>query len=285
MPELNPFEYFLCGGFGGVCTVLSGHPLDTVKVRLQTGGDKYVGTWDCISKTVKNEGVAGLYKGITAPLTSVVPMFAMSFFGYGVGAKVFSADKPGAGPERMFGAGSFSGIFTTIIATPAERIKCLLQVQMGRGEKKYNGTVDAAAKLFKEGGIRSLYKGTALTLLRDVPAAGTYFLTYNWTTRHFTAPGEAVGVLLTIFAGGMAGITHWIVGMPADVLKSRLQIAPEGKYPRGGRDIFMELMKNEGPSAMYKGIVPVMLRAFPANAACFVGFEFLANVLRKIHGE
>lgn len=32
--DLSPFEYFVCGGFGGICTVLVGHPLDTVKVNI-----------------------------------------------------------------------------------------------------------------------------------------------------------------------------------------------------------------------------------------------------------
>jgi hypothetical protein len=35
MPEkksVNPVKYFLSGGFGGVCTVVAGHPLDTIKV-------------------------------------------------------------------------------------------------------------------------------------------------------------------------------------------------------------------------------------------------------------
>lgn len=30
----SPVKYFLSGGFGGICTVISGHPLDTIKVRL-----------------------------------------------------------------------------------------------------------------------------------------------------------------------------------------------------------------------------------------------------------
>lgn len=30
----SPIKYFLSGGFGGICTVLSGHPLDTIKVIL-----------------------------------------------------------------------------------------------------------------------------------------------------------------------------------------------------------------------------------------------------------
>lgn len=77
----------------------------------------------------------------------------------------------------------------------------------------------------------------------------------------------------------MAGIFNWCVGMPADVLKSRLQSAPEGRYPKGIRSVFTELMKNEGPLALYKGVTPVMLRAFPANAACFIGFEFANKFL------
>lgn len=33
MGDMNPAEYFVCGGFGGICTVVVGHPLDTIKVR------------------------------------------------------------------------------------------------------------------------------------------------------------------------------------------------------------------------------------------------------------
>lgn len=48
--------------------------------------------------------------------------------------------------------------------------------------------------------------------------------------------------------------------------------APEGKY-KGTMDVFRYLMIEEGPRALYKGAVPVMLRAFPANACCFMGYE------------
>lgn len=61
-----------------------------------------------------------------------------------------------------------AGVFTTVVMVPGERIKCLLQVQAmgGKGEIKYKGPVDVAKKLYKEGGIRSIYRGTAATLLR-----------------------------------------------------------------------------------------------------------------------
>lgn len=55
-------------------------------------------------------------------------------------------------------------------------------------------------------------------------------------------------------------------------------VAAEGEF-NGVRGVFVHLMKTEGPLALYKGIVPVMLRAFPANAACFLGFEAAKNFL------
>ncbi|KAF4528621.1 hypothetical protein B566_EDAN009225 [Ephemera danica] len=103
-----------------------------------------------------------------------------------------------------------------------------------------------------------------------------YFMTYEWLQRVLTPEGQSpneIGLLRTIFAGGMAGVFNWLVAIPADVLKSRLQTAPEGTYPNGIRDVFRVLLKEEGITALYKGCTPVMLRAFPANAACFMGFE------------
>lgn len=51
-------------------------------------------------------------------------------------------------------------------------------------------------------------------------------------------------------------------------------LAPEGMYPRGVRDVFAKLYREEGLKALYSGMTPVMIRAFPANAACFLGVEY-----------
>lgn len=59
-------------------------------------------------------------------------------------------------------------------------------------------------------------------------------------------------------------------------------LAPEGTYPNGIRDVFKDLWVKEGPLALYKGITPVLLRAFPANAACFVGFELCKKFLNYV---
>lgn len=137
---------------------------------LPKPGEKplYSGTLDCLKTTIRNEGVRGLYKGMGAPLVGVAPIFAISFMGYGIGKKIFG---PGDGQQftylEYFTAGAFSGISTTIIMAPGERIKCLLQIQQAsQGPKTYNGPVDVVKKLYKEGGIRSIYRGSGATLLR-----------------------------------------------------------------------------------------------------------------------
>ncbi|XP_030556078.1 congested-like trachea protein isoform X2 [Drosophila novamexicana] len=291
--KANPLKSFITGGFGGICNVLSGHPLDTIKVRLQTmprpaPGEQplYRGTFDCAAKTIRNEGVRGLYKGMSAPLTGVAPIFAMCFAGYALGKRLQQrGEEAKLTYPQIFVAGSFSGLFSTFIMAPGERIKVLLQTQgIGPGgEKKYNGMIDCAIKLYKEGGLRSVFKGSCATMLRDMPANGLYFLSYEILTdqykRRYDRPN--VDLMPAILAGGLAGIFYWIGGMPADVLKNRLQSAPEGKF-NGIRDVFKDLLKNDGLSALYRGFTPVILRAFPANAATFFGIEIANAFLRQV---
>lgn len=285
MPLSDTLEYFVSGGFGGICTVLVGHPFDTIKVRLQTmpvpkesEPPLYKGTLDCVKQIFLREGVTGFYKGIGPPLIGIAPIFAISFMGFQLGQTLLSTGK-----WLYFDylkAGAFSGIFTTIIMAPGERIKCLLQIQNDDKTVKYKGTLDCAIQLYKEGGVRSIYKGTGATLLRDIPAAGLYFATYEIVKDYCTNFGQKPNTIYTtVFAGGSAGVTHWLIGMPFDVLKSRLQTAPEGTYKNGLRDVFKAMMINEGPLALYTGIVPVLIRSFPANAACFLGFEFFRQLI------
>ncbi|KAL9929577.1 congested-like trachea protein [Glossina fuscipes fuscipes] len=102
-----------------------------------------------------------------------------------------------------------------------------------------------------------------------------YFTTYEFIQNELkkrNAPNDA-SLLGALFAGGISGMSYWVIGMPPDVLKSRLQSAPEGTYTHGIRSVFKDLMAKEGVTALYYGVTAVMLRAFPANAACFFGIE------------
>ena len=69
--------------------------------------------------------------------------------------------------------------------------------------------------------------------------------------------------------------------MPLDTVKSRYQVAPAGQYS-GVAAVATDIMAKEGIRGFYKGIVPVLVRAFPANAACFLGYEAASKVLTGI---
>jgi len=269
---------FLAGGCGGVSATVVGHPFDTIKVRLQTqsaSSPRYRGTWDCVTQTVSKEGVRALYKGMGAPLVGTAPIFAISFYSNAMGKKMQQGDKDAVlGPHQLAMAGFFSGVMTTIVMAPGERIKCLLQVQQsGAGPVRYSGPVDVARSLYREGGVRSIFKGSAATAARDGPASAAFFASYELIQRWMSGPERCeLSVGKTLFAGGMAGICNWVVAIPVDVVKSRLQAAPEGVYT-GALDVFFKLLRSEGVGALWKGAVPVLMRAFPANAACFLGFE------------
>ncbi|KAF5270680.1 hypothetical protein FQA39_LY01418 [Lamprigera yunnana] len=283
----SQLEYLICGAFGGLCTVLVGHPLDTVKVRLQTmpipklhETPLYTSTFDCIRKIITKEGFFGLYKGVLAPLVSLPPIFGISFVGYSIGKSLFesASDKP-LSMTQDFLAGGVAGFFSTVFTTPGERIKCLLQIQQSSKEKQYNGILDAAVKLYRKDGIRSIYKGTLITLVRDIPASGAFYLTYNQFKRYCTDDGKKdMHFLLTIIGGGLAGTMNWLVCMPADVVKSRLQTSQKATSTMV---VFRQIFLQEGLLGFYRGITPVLLRAFPANGACFIGFEFCRKLLNS----
>jgi len=269
-----------------MCLVASGQPFDLIKVRLQTS-NIYKGALDCARQTYAKEGVRGFYRGMSAPLIGVTPIFAVCFWGYDLGQRIcrsFQTPEQRSQPlsmgEIVF-AGGFSAIPTTLIMAPGERIKVLLQTQDSGGAKKYNGPVDVVKKLFREGGIRSVFKGSVATLLRDVPGSMAYFGAYEFFKRLLTPSGSTPNPLAIFFAGGMAGVFNWLVAIPPDVIKSRYQSAPEGTY-KGLADVTRVLLKEEGVKGLFKGVGPAMLRAFPANAACFLGVELSLKLMNAL---
>ncbi|CAO3678704.1 unnamed protein product [Rhizopus stolonifer] len=282
---------FLSGGFGGMASVLVGQPFDLVKVRLQTSEGIYKNTFDCFKQIIKKDGVFGLYRGMSTPFASVTPIFAVSFWSYDLGKKLCYSLRPNPSSTdksltltEITLAGAFSAVPTTLFMAPSERVKVLMQIQGQGGEAKYKGPLDVVRQLYKEGGVRSIFRGTGATLLRDSPGSAAYFLAYELIKKQLTPVGskpEDLSFGAVLFAGGMAGVAMWTIAIPPDVLKSRLQSAPAGTYS-GLADCFKKTLKTDGPSALFKGLGPAMLRAFPANAATFLGVEYSMKAMNLV---
>ncbi|TVY48229.1 Mitochondrial carnitine carrier [Lachnellula occidentalis] len=291
------------GGFGGICAVVVGHPFDLVKVRLQTAErGVYSSAIDVVRKSIARDGVRrGLYAGVSAPLVGVTPMeeliveiVAVSFWGYDVGKglvrRFSTVQNNQLSVAQVSAAGFFSAIPMTIITAPFERVKVLLQIQgqkqLAPGEKpKYSGGVDVVRQLYKEGGIRSVFRGSTATLARDGPGSAAYFAAYEYIKRSLTpvdpVTGKASGdlsLLAVTGAGAAAGVAMWIPVFPIDTVKSRLQTM-EGKPTVGG--IVRGLYKTGGVKAFFPGFGPAIARAVPANAATFLGVELAHQFINK----
>lgn len=282
-------ESFLAGGIGGVCAVMVGHPFDLIKVRLQTAPrGTYSGAVDAVKKTVAADGLMGLYRGVVAPLLGIVPLFAVSFWGYDVGqrtVKIVSRTQPGESLSiaEISAAGFLSAIPTTAVAAPFERIKVILQLQGQSepkpGQKQFNGAADVVKHLYKEGGVRSVFKGSLATLARDGPGSALYFATYEYIKKELTPQGKSLSLGAISFAGGMAGVAMWVPVFPIDTVKSNLQST---NHPHSIAQVTKQIYRNGGIKAFFPGIGPALLRSFPANAAAFVGVELVHASFRKM---
>jgi len=190
---------------------------------------------------------------------------------------------------QVSAAGFFSAIPMTLITAPFERVKIILQIQgqkqLAPGEKpRYNGGVDVVRQLYKEGGIRSVFRGSAMTLARDGPGSAAYFATYETIKRKLTAKDEngvpkELSLTAIMTAGASAGVAMWIPVFPVDTIKSRLQSA-EGRPTISG--VVKELYGRGGIRSFFPGFGPAMARAVPANAATFLGVELAQKAMTRM---
>jgi len=274
-----------------VAAVLVGHPFDLTKTRLQTAPEgSYRGAIDVVRQTLARDGVKGMYRGMGPPLVGVTPIFAISFWGYDLGKKIVYAATPQRSSTQLSVgelafAGFFSAIPATLLAAPAERIKVVLQVQgQGKGGTNYSGPIDAARGLYREGGLKSIFRGTGATLARDGPGSAAYFVAYELAKKALTPANQPTSQLnlgAIIVAGGTAGVAMWSLAIPPDTIKSRIQSAPQGTYS-GFLDCARKTIAKDGVKALWKGFGPAMARAFPANAATFLGVEASRSLLDKV---
>ncbi|KAJ3750594.1 carnitine/acyl carnitine carrier [Lentinula detonsa] len=279
---------FIAGGFGGVCAVLVGHPFDLTKTRLQTApSGTYTGAIDVVKKILARDGIFGVYRGIVPPLFGVTPIFAVSFWAYDASKKLIITltDNEGTlSTSQLAAAGFLSAVPTTVVTAPVERAKVLLQVQgQGLSEQKYKGVAGVLRHMYNEGGLRSVFKGSGATLARDGPGSAAYFAAYEVTKKALTPAGSSPSDLnlgSIICAGGFAGVAMWALAIPPDVLKSRIQSAPKDTYS-GILDCARKTIAQDGVAALWKGFGPAMARAFPANAATFLGVEASRKMLDK----
>ncbi|KAA8644759.1 hypothetical protein EYZ11_002211 [Aspergillus tanneri] len=288
---LRTIKDLSAGAAGGIAQVLLGQPFDIVKVRLQTT-TQYSNALDCASKILKNEGPLAFYKGTLTPLIGIGACVSVQFGAFHearrrleeLNKKKYAVSTLSYGQYYL--AGSFAGVTNSVLSGPIEHVRIRLQTQPHGASRLYNGPIDCIKKLSSQGGVfRGLFRGQAVTILREAQAYGMWFLTFeylmNQDAKRNNIKREDISSLKVATYGGLAGEALWLSSYPFDVVKSKMQCDKFGTQQqfKSMRDCFKKTYAAEGFGGFWKGLGPTLLRAMPVSAGTFAVVELTMRAL------
>jgi solute carrier family 25 carnitine/acylcarnitine transporter 20/29 len=215
-------ENYVFGYISGMAGILVSHPFDTIKTNIQENKQ--------ISKNLRV-----LYRGLIPPLIGVGLEKAVVFGVYH--NTIQHTDSP-------FVSGAMAGLAASVVVTPFERIKILIQT----GQKiRFTG----------------LFNGLSATWSREIPGFGIYFGIYEW----LKAKDNNFKPIHGFLYGMAAGTAAWTLIYPQDRIKTHIQSNDNLSI----RTSIQHLIKNGN---IYKGFHFALLRAIPLHATAFATMEY-----------
>lgn len=215
---------------------------------------------------------------MSAPLAMCSIMNSTLFFAYGQ-ARSFQNNV--CTPLSFYVAGTYAGIVQTFVECPIEHVKIRLQLLKERSN--YRGPIECSRFLYRHNGIRSIYKGFNITMLRNASSYGVYFASYELVKLKLQMNKDSSTPFEMFVAGGVGGVLSWAVIYPLDVVKTRIQsdclIKP--KYI-GIKDCIFKSYREEGLKAFFKGLNTTLARTFVVSGVNFLVYEFISSVLIKL---
>ncbi|XP_034454401.1 solute carrier family 25 member 48 isoform X1 [Hippoglossus hippoglossus] len=305
---------FIAGWIGGASSVVVGHPLDTVKTRLQAGRG-YRNMLHCILTIYRKETLMGFFKGMSFPLASITFYNSAVFGFFSNTQRLISKYRYGDGrhPCGMLDltvASMLTGLMSVGIGAPVDLVKIRLQLQtqtvlaenlnlagnVSNGtniplrsvnipnKTLYRGPLHCVSSILQTEGLQGLYRGAGAMILRDVPGYTLYFIPYtifcNLLKPDATSSPHPGSIWL---AGGLAGSISWVTATPADVVKSRMQADAQlqRKY-RGILHCIVHSYKTEGIRVFFCGALVNAVRGFPMSATMFLTYELSLQFFRSL---
>ncbi|KAF2201707.1 mitochondrial uncoupling protein 2 [Delitschia confertaspora ATCC 74209] len=288
----------IAGGGAGMMEALVCHPLDTIKVRMQLSrrarapGAPRRGFIRTGAEIVKRETPLGLYKGLGAVLTGIVPKMAIRFTSY-EWYKQLLADQDGkVSSKSTFLAGLAAGVTEAVaVVTPMEVVKIRLQAQHHSmadplAVPKYRNAAHALFTVVKEEGAGALYRGVSLTALRQGSNQAVNFTAYSeFRARLQKYQGTTdLPSWQTSIIGLVSGAMGPLSNAPIDTIKTRLQKTPAEPGSTAIQRILAisrDMWKQEGTRSFYKGITPRIMRVAPGQAVTFTVYEYMKGILER----
>lgn len=223
---------------------LACHPLDTIKVRMQLSrrarqpGAPRRGFLRTGAEIVRKETPLGLYKGLGAVVTGIVPKMAIRFTSFEAYKQMLADKQTGTvSGKATFLAGLAAGVTEAVaVVTPMEVIKIRLQAQHHSMADpldipKYRNAAHALYTVIKEEGFGALYRGVSLTALRQGSNQAVNFTAYSYFKEWLKVwqpeyEGTNLPSWQTTLIGLVSGAMGPLSNAPIDTIKTRLQKTP-----------------------------------------------------------
>ncbi|XP_072276135.1 mitochondrial adenyl nucleotide antiporter SLC25A24 [Pyxicephalus adspersus] len=170
-------------------------------------------------------------------------------------------------------AGGMAGAVSRTGTAPLDRLKVMMQVH---GTKGNSNMLAGLKQMIKEGGIRSLWRGNGVNVIKIAPETAMKFWAYEQYKKLFTSESGKLGTAERFIAGSLAGATAQTSIYPMEVLKTRLAVGKTGQY-NGMFDCAKKILKKEGLRAFYKGYIPNILGIIPYAGIDLAVYETLKN--------
>jgi len=283
---------FVVGGTAGCMATCIIQPMDMIKVRIQLGG---FGTNPVAvaGKIVAEEGVGGLYKGLSAGLLRQV------FYGtsrLGIFRTLTNALTPEGGTVldipfmHRVGCSVIAGGLGAIIGTPADAALVRMQADstLAAAERRnYKNGVDAMLRMFREEGLTGFFSGAGPTVVRGLAMNVGMLSTYDVYKGTFgpMLPGGKDGQVNRFFSGFLSGWTAATVALPFDFIKTQIQKQKpdaKGVLPYSGMvDCGSKIVAEKGVAYLWTGYPTFVARICPHIMLTWVFMDNINSMIGK----
>lgn len=285
------------GSIAGALGKIIEYPFDTVKVRLQSQPDhlplRYAGPLDCFRQSIQQDGVRGLYRGVSAPLFGAAAETACLFWTYRLAQDLLRATVVPVKAESdlplsaLVSAGAMSGGITSVVLTPIELVKCRMQVPMQSSvdpslSNKPLGPFKVIADVYKHEGLRGFWRGQLGTFLRETGGGAAWFGSYEMLSLFFKRQArlkdpeaDSIPVWQSMVSGAAAGMAYNFIFFPADTIKSKIQTGDMTNVKPTFTNVGKELWRAHGLKGLYRGCGITVARSAPSSALIFTIYESL----------
>ena len=292
-PAAQGAKLVFAGAVAGILSRTCCAPIEMVSTVMMCRGTAASGSMiGELSKTWKQEGLKGMFKGNGANCLKVAPSRGTQFLVYefikrqmviaGFGLVASGGGSLNAGARLI--AGGIAGMVAASIVYPLEVVKTMLTLY----PEDCGGSVPGAVKMiFKSGGMGALYRGLGPTLVAMFPYVGVEFMVYETLKSRWEMAIGPVGTAVLLMLGALSGAAAQASAHPLDVIRRRMQMqsmknkdkSAKKKYSNMFSGLYL-VQKEEGLSALFNGLGPACLEKIPSTAIGYFIYEAMKQALK-----